>query len=125
MSGTPTSPDGVSRIDWDRIDALTDEDIAKSVAGDPDAAPINFHVGKTLRLKSEAPEVDVKAIRGNIGLSQAAFADRFGFTKRAVENWEQGIRRPDRAARILLWLIDRHPGAVDAAMEALRENSKA
>jgi len=29
------------RTDWARVDALTDEDIAKAVADDPDAAPID------------------------------------------------------------------------------------
>ena len=29
-----------SRTDWARLDALTDADIARAVAGDPDAAPL-------------------------------------------------------------------------------------
>jgi uncharacterized protein (DUF4415 family) len=30
------------RTDWARVDALTDEDIAKAVANDPDAAPLDI-----------------------------------------------------------------------------------
>src|SRR3979411_1423564 len=30
------------KTDWARVDALTDEDIAKAVADDPDAAPIDI-----------------------------------------------------------------------------------
>ena len=30
------------RTDWARVDNLTDEDIAKAVANDPDAAPIDI-----------------------------------------------------------------------------------
>jgi uncharacterized protein (DUF4415 family) len=30
------------KTDWARVDALTDEDIAKAVASDPDAAPIDI-----------------------------------------------------------------------------------
>ena len=30
------------RTDWARVDALTDEDIAKAVANDPDAVPIDI-----------------------------------------------------------------------------------
>jgi uncharacterized protein (DUF4415 family) len=30
------------RTDWARVDALTDADIAKAVASDPDAAPIDI-----------------------------------------------------------------------------------
>ena len=58
MGGAPASFEAISKIDWDRINALIDEDIAKSVARDRDAAPIDFHVGRTLRLKSEALELD-------------------------------------------------------------------
>ena len=30
------------KTDWARVDALTDDDIAKAVANDPDAAPIDI-----------------------------------------------------------------------------------
>jgi hypothetical protein len=30
----------VSETDWARVDAMTDEDIARAVADDPDAAPL-------------------------------------------------------------------------------------
>ncbi len=30
------------KTDWARVDALTDEDIAKAVANDPDAVPIDI-----------------------------------------------------------------------------------
>ena len=30
------------KTDWSRVDALTDEDIAKAVANDPDAVPIDI-----------------------------------------------------------------------------------
>ncbi len=62
--------------------------------------------------------VDVKAIRGGLGLSQDAFADRFGFGRAAVRNWEQGRRVPDPAARAFLKVIAREPEAVQRALEA-------
>jgi putative transcriptional regulator len=34
--------------------------------------------------------VDVAAIRAKLGLTQEAFAARFGFSKGAVRDWEQG-----------------------------------
>lgn len=60
--------------------------------------------------------VDVKAIRERCGLTQTAFAERYGFSTAALRDWEQGRRRPERAARILLTIIDREPAAVDRAM---------
>jgi hypothetical protein len=33
-------PDGKDRTDWERVDALTEEEIERAIANDPDAAPI-------------------------------------------------------------------------------------
>ena len=62
-------------------------------------------------------EIDVKAIRANTGLSQAAFAARYGFTLGAVRDWEQKRRRPEASARILLKVIEMRPEVVEAALE--------
>ena len=61
---------------------------------------------------------EVRAIRRRTGLSRARFAERFGLDPRAVQDWEQGRRAPDRAARVLLLTIDRHPEAVTDALAA-------
>ena len=60
--------------------------------------------------------IDVTAIRTRLGLSQAEFAARFGFKLDAVQNWEQGRRRPDGAARAFLRVIEREPEAVQRAL---------
>lgn len=62
------------------------------------------------------PEVDVKAIREKRKLSQTEFAARYGFSPASVRNWEQGRRRPDGSARILLAVIDRYPQAVEKVL---------
>ena len=53
-------------------------------------------------------------------LSRQKFADRFGLDARALQEWEQGRRVPDRAALVLLTVIDRNPEAV---VKALSEDS--
>jgi len=60
--------------------------------------------------------VDVKAIREKSGMTQEAFAQKFGFTAAAVRDWEQGRRQPEKAARVLLLVIAHNP---DAVIEAL------
>ena len=50
--------------------------------------------------------VDVKAIRKRLGLTQAAFAQRYGFALSSIRNWEQGRRQPEGPARVLLLVID-------------------
>ncbi|MBX3484303.1 helix-turn-helix domain-containing protein [Phenylobacterium sp.] len=61
-------------------------------------------------------DVDVKAIRVRTGLSQSAFAARFGFTVSAVRDWEQRRRRPEAAARVLLKVIDYDHETVERAL---------
>jgi putative transcriptional regulator len=63
-------------------------------------------------------EVDVKAIRRKLGMTQAEFAAAFGFGLDALQNWEQGRRRPEGAARAFLKVIDREPDAVRRALAA-------
>lgn len=62
--------------------------------------------------------VDIARLRKMLGLSQRAFAQRFGLDVTAVHAWEQGRRRPDRAARILLAVIAKEPEAVRRALAA-------
>lgn len=62
--------------------------------------------------------IDVRAIRKRYGLSQAAFADRFGFSRAAVRDWEQNRRTPEGPTRAYLIVIDREPEAVQRALSA-------
>ncbi len=63
------------------------------------------------------PDVDVRALRRKLGLSQSQFADRFGFQPATLRNWEQGRTRPDGPARVLLAVISCHPEAVEDALK--------
>ena len=58
----------------------------------------------------EAP--DVKQIRERYNLSQREFAALLGISIKTLQNWEQGRRTPDGAARILLQVAAKHPRAV-------------
>jgi putative transcriptional regulator len=62
------------------------------------------------------PEIDIKAIRGRLGLTQQQFATRFGFNITTLRHWEQGRRVPDGPARAYLRVIDREPEAVEKAL---------
>ena len=65
----------------------------------------------------QVPErVDVKAIRKRVGLSQTAFAARFGVSPGTLRDWEQNRRQPEGPARVLLTVIDREPEAVERAL---------
>src|SRR3712207_2670549 len=71
------------------------------------------------RIVKVAPKsVDVAAIRRQLGLSQREFADRYGFSVRAVQDWEQNRRTPERSARILLKVIEKRPEAIEEVLES-------
>jgi putative transcriptional regulator len=60
--------------------------------------------------------IDVQAVRRKLKMSQKEFAVRFGFTLATVRNWEQGHRRPEGPARVLLKIIDKSPDVVERAL---------
>jgi len=60
--------------------------------------------------------VDVKAIRMKLGLTQQAFAARFGFSINTLRHWEQEKREPEGPTRAYLLVIDRAPHAVQKAL---------
>jgi putative transcriptional regulator len=61
-------------------------------------------------------EPEMKAIRERTGLSQTRFAQLIGVSKRTLENWEQGRRRPTGPARALLKIVASDP---EGALRAL------
>lgn len=63
-------------------------------------------------------EIDVKAIRIKMSLSQNQFARRFSFTPAQIRDWEQGRLKPDGAARGYLMAIAKEPKAVARALKA-------
>jgi putative transcriptional regulator len=78
--------------------------------GDADPATYQLH----------APDdIDVLKIRRALGLTREAFAMRFGLSLGTVRDWEQGKRRPEGAARVLLAVIETEPEAVTRALAAV------
>jgi putative transcriptional regulator len=63
-------------------------------------------------------DTDVCAIRLKLGLSQAKFAARYGFSLDTVRKWEQKTRKPSGAALTLLRVIAKHPDIVEAVLAA-------
>jgi putative transcriptional regulator len=55
-------------------------------------------------------------VRGQTGLTQAAFAARIGVPVETVRNWEQGKRSPRGPARALLKVLEQAPDAAFAVL---------
>jgi putative transcriptional regulator len=62
----------------------------------------------------------VRALRAKLGLTQAQFARRFGFTLDTVQQYEQGRRRPSGPASTLLRVIEADPEAVVRALRVCK-----
>jgi putative transcriptional regulator len=63
-------------------------------------------------------ELDVKAIRARLDLSQDDFAASFGFTVSQVRDWEQGRSSPVGGLRAYLMLIESDPVSVQTMLHA-------
>ena len=81
------------------------------------AAVRQMKAGKAARVHHvKMPEVLEARVRS--GLSQQQFADVLGVSRRTLEAWEQGRRRPTGAARSLLTIAARHPEILKDALVA-------
>jgi putative transcriptional regulator len=63
-------------------------------------------------------DIDVKAIRAKLDMTQEEFAGSFGFSINTLRHWEQGRRVPEGPTRAYLLVIDRNPKAVQKALRA-------
>lgn len=57
-------------------------------------------------------ESEVRKIREHFGLSQDKFAILMGISTATLRNWEQGRRKPEGPARVLLQVAAKHPNAL-------------
>jgi putative transcriptional regulator len=75
------------------------------------------HQRGTAELEQVWPKpIDVKGIRKKVKMSQAEFALAYCISKRALQEWEQGGRQPDSAARAYLTVIAKNPAVVRRAL---------
>ena len=59
--------------------------------------------------------LDVRGLRGRLGLTREQFALRYGLEVETLKNWETGKREPDTAARSYLHVISIDPKRVEQA----------
>ncbi|MDP4025050.1 helix-turn-helix domain-containing protein [Methylobacterium sp. NEAU 140] len=84
------------------------QEAAAIARGEADPASYRVHV---------PTDLDVAAIRKSLGLTQAAFAARYGFPIGTLRDLEQGRAKPDGSTRAYLTVISREPEMVRRALE--------
>ncbi|MFZ5994144.1 MAG: NadS family protein [Thermodesulfobacteriota bacterium] len=66
----------------------------------------------------EFSPLDIKAIREKLRKSQSEFALMLGVSISTLQNWEQGRRKPEGPARVLLKIASKNPKAVTEALSS-------
>lgn len=93
-------------------DSIRSEGTESGAIAESSALPTRFGV--------QIPqEIDVKAIRTKLGMTQLKFATRFGFSIKTLQQWEQKQRVPEGPTRAYLLVIDRDPQAVQRALRSV------
>ena len=105
--------EAIAATDWAAIDAMTDEDIARQIEENPDAAPdlSKPRMRRVFRVLSNRlpPNYRVRLLRRSLRLTRAQFSESFGIPLKTLQGWEQGLREPDGTAMAYLALIAEMP----------------
>ena len=95
------------KTDWDRLRAMTDEEVTAAAVADPDARPMT---PEQLQQAKRIPRI--KTLRRALGLTQEEFATRYHIPVGTLRDWEQGRSEPDQPARAYLTVIARDPEGI-------------
>lgn len=63
-------------------------------------------------------DINIRELRERLDLTQEQFAMTFGVSRDTLRNWEQGKRKPEGPARVLLNVIAHDPKCVFDALRA-------
>lgn len=112
-----------SRTNWAKLKAMTEKEIRAAAKSDPDAPLLTSSELRKFKRVSAVQEIDVKAIRNHLHLSQELFAEYFGVSIRTIQEWEQHRRTPTATARNFLKVIAKEPKAVQRALSDDSKNA--
>lgn len=116
MNITVEKIDGLTledKTDWERLNAMTEEEIEAAAIADSDNPPLTETELKKLR-----PVPNPKEIRKRLKMTQQQFAAQFELPLGTLRDWEQGAREPDSAAKSYLRVIAKNPQAVIQALNS-------
>ncbi|MGH7885000.1 MAG: helix-turn-helix domain-containing protein [Thermodesulfobacteriota bacterium] len=69
--------------------------------------------------KIRETEINVKAIRQALKLTQIAFAEKYAFSLSSVKQWETNKRIPEGPTKAYLKVIEAHPKIVEKTLNKL------
>lgn len=92
---------------------MTEEEIERAAAADPDARPMTPEELETAR---RVPRT--KSLRRVLNLTQQEFAARYHIPLGTLRDWEQGRSEPDQPARAYLKVIAHDPEGIRRALQS-------
>jgi len=109
-------PDGSTKpfedkTDWERLRAMTDEEVIAAALTDPDALPLT---PEQLRTAHRVPRT--RTLRRALALTQEEFAAQYHIPIGTLRDWEQGRCEPDQPGRAYLTVIAHDPEGVKRAL---------
>ena len=110
----PGEPRHDSGTDWERVNALTEEEIHAAALADPDAQPLELLIAQGWKKL-----VNVKKLRERLGLTQDQFAKTYWIPLGTLRDWEQRRKNADRTAQAYLKVIEKDPQAVAALLNSV------
>ena len=101
---------------------MTTKVVDRIAAGLRDAAAFVEGTADLSRYRVHVPaDIDVRAIRRSLKMTQEEFAGTFGFPLSTLRDWEQGRGRPETSARAYLLVISRDAKAVADALRGAHQ----
>lgn len=104
------------KTDWKKVAKLSDKEIEVAACADVDARLTSEKQLARFKRVDSLKAADIKNIREKLNMSQTVFAAYFGISKRTLQEWEQGRRRPEGPACTLLMVISYDPQVVKRAL---------
>jgi putative transcriptional regulator len=99
--------------DWNKVFKISEEEISLAAQQDLDNP-----LSTKQELKKFQSIPDIKIIRNKLHMTQEEFSKSFHLPLGTIRDWEQGVRQPDTAARVLLQVISRIPKEILKALRA-------
>lgn len=115
-----------THFDRARFDAITDKDIERQIASDPDVAPDMTTLPTSWQtkppLKNYKPQQweSPTGIRRKLRMTQEKISDLLHISVGTWRNWEQGRSRPYGPAAALLHVLNENPKAVLKALGTMQ-----
>ena len=69
--------------------------------------------------KVRSRDVDVRAIRKKLGMTQSAFSEAFGIPVPTLKKWEGRDRVPEGPAKAYLLVIEKNPTMVQSSLHSV------